>query len=195
VNERSNVDFVKLLPERMNLLIDQDLLNRSVVSATTEVFTMMLDMEVSSTGDAAEAAPTEAGLVSIVGITGDWAGSGLFCCSPAFASVICSKMLGSPVDPGNDAIGEEGLDVVAEVTNMVIGNIKNSLEGVVGPLAISVPTVIHGRNFHFRNLAGLSGSATVFEADGDRFEVRVSLAPAQQASSRPRIPVFGLAHV
>ena len=156
---------------------------------------MMLDMAVENTADASEAAPTEAGLVSIVGITGDWAGSGLFCCSPAFASVICSKMLGTAIDPATDAIGEEVLDVVAEVTNMVVGNIKNSLEPVVGPLAISVPTVIHGRNFHFRNLAGLSKSAMVFEAEGARFEVRVSLAPAQLAGSRPKIPVFGLAHV
>lgn len=176
-------------------MIDQDLLTRSVVDATSEVFTMMLDMSVENTGDASEAAPTEAGLVSIVGITGDWAGSGLFCCSPAFASVICAKMLGSAVDPDNAAIGEEVLDVVAEVTNMVVGNIKNSLESVVGPLAISVPTVIHGRNFHFRNLAGLSKSATVFRAEGEKFEVRVSLAPAQQTAGRPRIPVFGLAHV
>jgi chemotaxis protein CheX len=178
-----------------DLLIDQDLLKRSVVGATTEVFTMMLDMAVENTGDASEAAPTGSGLVAIVGITGDWAGSGLFCCSPAFASLICSKMLGTAIDPANDAIGEEVLDVVAEVTNMVIGNIKNSLEPVVGPLAISVPTVIHGRNFHFRNLAGLSKSATLFEAEGEKFEVRVSLAPAQQAANRPRIPVFGLAHV
>ena len=176
-------------------MIDQDLLKQSVVAATTEVFTMMLDMAVENTGDSSEAAPMEAGLVSIVGITGDWAGSGLFCCSPAFASVICSKMLGSAIDSANDAIGEEVLDVVAEVTNMVIGNIKNSLEPVVGPLAISVPTVIHGRNFHFRNLAGLSKSAMVFEAEGAKFEVRVSLAPAQQAANRTRIPVFGLAHV
>jgi chemotaxis protein CheX len=176
-------------------LIDQDLLKQSVVAATSEVFTMMLDMAVENTGDASEAAPTEAGLVSIVGITGDWAGSGLFCCSPAFASVICSKMLGSAIDPANDAIGEEVLDVVAEVTNMVIGNIKNLLESVAGPLAISVPTVIHGRNFHFRNLAGLSKSAMVFEAEGAKFEVRVSLAPAQQAPGRAKIPVFGLAHV
>jgi chemotaxis protein CheX len=175
------------------LLIDQDLFKRSVVDATTEVFTMMLNMEVNNTGDAADAAPMEAGLVSIVGITGDWAGSGLFCCSPAFASVICSKMLGS-ADPANDAIGEEVLDVVAEVTNMVIGNIKNSLEPTLGALAISVPTVIHGRNFHFRNMAGCA-SAMVFEAAGERFEVRVSLAPAQKAGARPRIPVFGLAHV
>jgi chemotaxis protein CheX len=178
-----------------DLLIDQDLLERSVVGATTEVFTMMLDMAVESMGDASEAAPTESGLVSIVGITGDWAGSGLFCCSPAFASVICSKMLDSALDPANDAIGEEVLDVVAEVTNMVIGNIKNLLESAVGPLAISVPTVIHGRNFHFRNLAGLSKSATVFQAEGEQFEVRVSLAPAQQTAGRPRVPVFGLAHV
>src|SRR5579884_2679835 len=154
---------------------------------------MMLNMEVKTTGDAAEAAPTEAGLVSIVGITGDWAGSGLFCCSPAFASVICSKMLGS--EAASDAIGEEVLDVVAEVTNMVIGNVKNSLEPELGALAISVPTVIHGRNFHFRNLAGLSAAATVFEAEGEKFEVRVYLAPAQKTAGRPRVPVFGLAHV
>ena len=190
-------------PGKDDLLIDQDLLKQSVVGATTEVFTTMLNMDVENTAEAAEAAPMEAGLVSIVGITGDWAGSGLFCCSPAFAAAICSKMLGSAVDPANPAIDEEVLDVVAEVTNMVVGNIKNSLEPVVGPLAISVPTVIHGRNFHFRNLAGLSKSATVFEADGEKFEVRVSLAPAQRATSapaqratgRPRIPVFGLAHV
>lgn len=176
-------------------MIDQDLLKRCVVNATTEVFTMMLDMQVNNTGDASEAAQTEAGLVSIVGVTGDWAGSGLFCCSPAFASVICSKMLGSAVDSDNSAIGEEVLDVVAEVTNMVIGNIKNALEPQMGALAISVPTVIHGRNFHFRNTAESCGSAMVFEADGERFEVRVSLAPAQRAGSKARIPVFGLAHV
>src|SRR5690242_15209553 len=31
-----------------------------------------------------------------------------------------------------------------------------------GPLAVSIPTVIRGRNFQFRNAAGLKGTALAF---------------------------------
>ncbi len=176
-------------------MIEQDLLIRSVISATTDVFSTMLDMEVKYAGEAIEDALAGGDVVSIVGITGDWAGSGVFCCTPGFATTICSRMLGTTIDPNGGAIDDEILDVVAEVTNMMIGNIKNSLEAETGPLAISVPTVIHGRNFHFRNISGLRGTATFFEGDGEKFEVRMQLTPAQQSASKMRVPVFGLAHV
>jgi chemotaxis protein CheX len=156
---------------------------------------MMLDTDAKYIGEATGAAPTGAGVVSIVGITGNWAGSGVFCCSPAFASAIRSKMLGSVADPEKPAIDEEVLDVVAEITNMMIGNVKNAVEIETGPLAISVPTVIHGLNFHFRSLAGLRGTAALFEAGGERFEIRVSLAPVHESAPRARVPIFGLAHV
>ena len=98
--------------------------------------------------------------------------------------------------PAANTINDEVLDVVAEMTNMMIGNVKNGLEAATGPLAISVPTVIHGRNFHFRNTSGLQGVALAFTAEGENFEVRIALAPvAQQAASRSRIPILGLAHV
>jgi chemotaxis protein CheX len=176
-------------------LIDQELLNQSVIEATTDVFSTMLDLAVKHSGPAADAPLTGAGLMAIVGLTGEWAGSGVFRCSPAFASVICSRMLGSETDPDKPSIDEEVLDVVAEVTNMVIGNIKNALERATGPLAISVPTVIHGRNFQMRNPAAVRGSASVFEAGDERFEIRVSLAPAAEKGARSRVPVFGLAHL
>lgn len=173
-------------------MIDQDVLVRSVTEATSEVFSMMLDMQVEFSGFAGDAKGSDKGLISLVGITGDWGGSGLFCCSPALAMVICGRMLGD----SKAAIDEEVLDVVAEVTNMMIGNIKNALETITGPMAISVPTVIHGRNFQFRNASGLSGVALSFITEGERFEVRVSLAPAsEQVSARGRIPILGLAHV
>src|SRR5262249_1153623 len=130
------------------------------------------------------------------GITGEWGGSGVFCCSPAFAGMICGRMLGVETTSGSQAIDEEVLDVVAEITNMTIGNIKNGLEPLTGPLAISVPTVIHGRNFEFRNTSGLRAVALGFEAEGHPFEVRVSLAPmAGRAAGRSRIPVLGLAQI
>jgi len=177
-------------------MIDQDLLVRSVTEATTEVFSTMLDMEVRFAGFASDARPADSGLISLVGITGEWGGSGVFCCSPVLASVICARMLGSDLDPAKPTIDEEVLDVVAEVTNMMIGNVKNGLEEVTGPLAISVPTVIHGRNFQFRNTAGLRGVALSFTSEGERFEVRISLAPtAEQSGTRARIPVLGLAQM
>jgi chemotaxis protein CheX len=177
-------------------VIDQELLERSVSEATAEVFSTMLDMNVLFNGAAGPTRRPELGIISLVGITGEWAGSGVFCCSPALARILCARMLGEEPESGSPAINEEVLDVVAEITNMMIGNIKNGLEPVTGPLAISVPTVIHGRNFEFRNASGLRAVALAFTTEDQSFEVRISLAPAsEQSGVRSRIPVLGLAHI
>jgi chemotaxis protein CheX len=177
-------------------VIDQDVLVRSVTEATSEVFSMMLDMQVQVSGVVGDARLSANGLISLVGITGEWGGSGVFCCSPLLASLISSRMLGTEPDPTRPVIDEEVLDAVAEITNMMIGNVKNGLEPITGPLAISVPTVIHGRNFEFRNACGLRGTALSFVAENERFEVRIALAPtAEQNSVRSRIPILGLASI
>jgi chemotaxis protein CheX len=175
-------------------LIDQDALLRSVIDVTTEVFSTMLYIEVKYIGMASAIRAPELGLISLVGITGDWGGSGVFCCTPVLASIICARMLGTDLNPDSPSIDEEVLDVVAETTNMIIGNIKNGLEPITGPLAISVPTVIHGRNFQFRNDCGLRGVALAFAAEDEPFEVRISLAPtSRQNPVRSRSPIPGLA--
>jgi chemotaxis protein CheX len=167
-----------------------------VTDATSEVFSMMLDMEVRAEGTVSDSLPSENGLISLVGITGEWGGSGVFCCSPVLASIICERMLGTPADRSKPVIDEEVLDVVAEITNMMVGNIKNALEALTGPLAISVPTVIHGRNFQFKNACGLKGTALSFMTEGEQFEVRVALAPvSEQAGGRTRVPILGLSHI
>jgi chemotaxis protein CheX len=158
---------------------------------------MMLDMDVQPVGVVNDTRPSASGLISLVGITGEWGGSGVFCCSPGLAATISSRMLGTEIDHSKPVIDEEVLDVIAEVTNMVIGNIKNALEGTTGPLAISIPTVIHGRNFEFRNVCGLRGTAISFRTpEAEEFEIRIALAPsAEQNSVRSRIPVLGFAHI
>ncbi len=176
-------------------MINEELLVRSVTEATSEVFSMMLDMSVDFSGLADEGKRSDNGLISLVGITGDWGGSGMFCCSPALAGLIATRMLGAPPSEAKTAVDDEVLDVVAEVTNMMVGNIKNGLEHITGPMAISVPTVIHGRNFQFRNASGLRGVAVAFLTEGEKFEVRITLAPAAEQASRSRIPILGLAHM
>ena len=44
------------------------------------------------------------------------------------------------------------LDAVAEVTNMIIGNVKTVLESRLGAMGLSTPTVIYGRNFQTAQL-------------------------------------------
>jgi chemotaxis protein CheX len=176
-------------------VIDHELLIKCVTEAAAEVFSTMLDMRIEYTGIVSEFRQSESGLISLVGITGEWGGSGIFCCSPAFANLLHGRMLGEDPEPG-DGIDGEVLDVVAEVTNMMVGNIKNSLEAITGPLAISVPTVIHGRNFQFRNASGFRGVALSFQSEGEQFELRIALAPSSDSVGvRSRVPVLGLAHI
>lgn len=157
---------------------------------------MMLEMEVRAEGAVSDSLPSDNGLITLVGITGDWGGSVVFCCSPVLASMICSRMLGTEADHSKPVIDEEVLDAVAEITNMMIGNIKNGLEVLTGPMAISVPTVIHGRNFQFKNAGGMKGTAVGFVSEGEQFEVRIALAPvSEQSAARSRIPILGLAHI
>jgi chemotaxis protein CheX len=182
--------------EKGKLMIEPELLVRCITESTSEVFSTMFEMAVQYEGFASNEQTADAGLISLVGITGEWGGSGVFCCSPLLASIICARMLGTEMNSENPVIDEEVLDVIAEVTNMLIGNVKNGLEAVTGPLAISVPTVIHGKNFQFRNSAGLRGVALAFTSEGQTFEVRVAVAPTTETSGgRSRIPILGLAHV
>jgi chemotaxis protein CheX len=175
-------------------VIDDDVLVRSVVDATSEVFQTMLDMEVNYIGTGSYAEPSGSGLISLVGITGDWGGAGVFCCTPRFAAILCARMLGSEVDPEKPVINEEVLDVVAEVTNMIVGNMKNTLEVITGPLAISVPTVIHGKNFQFRDAAGLHGLSLHLKGEDEDFEVRIALAPVSpRPTVQQRIAILNLA--
>jgi hypothetical protein len=77
-------------------MLDPDVIVKSVVESVTEVFEMMLGMEARFDGILTEGQKSESGLIALVGITGEWGGSGIFCCGPEFANEICTVMLGAP---------------------------------------------------------------------------------------------------
>jgi chemotaxis protein CheX len=116
--------------------------------------------------------PTE-GVVALIGLAGSWVGTGSISCSASFACRISAQMLMTKIE----SVGEEVLDAVAEVTNMIIGNVKTGLEEHLGPMGLSIPTVVYGRDFTARS-AG-EGEWTVFPFfDGeDRLDVRICLVP------------------
>src|SRR5215471_14295934 len=118
----------------------------AIQQATQEVFSTMLNLEIRAGDDGVSSensAEPSSGVVSLIGLAGSWVGTGSLVCSSPFACEMSAHFLLSEFD----TVNEEVLDAVAEITNMIIGNVKTMLEARLGSMGLSVPTVIHGRDF------------------------------------------------
>lgn len=162
----------------MNCL--QDLIVESMRRSAVQVFATMLGVDLSGGEYSLEKSMPEAndGVVSFIGVAGSWAGTGSICCSPALACRICSQMLMTE----STAVDEDVLDAVAELTNMIIGNVKTDLEGEVGPLGLSIPTVVFGRNFKAKSAGSAEWTVLQFQWDDERMLVKLCLAPSERSS-------------
>jgi chemotaxis protein CheX len=80
------------------------------------------------------------------------------------------------------AVNEEVLDAFGELTNMIIGSFKTELESIAGPMGLSIPTVIYGRNFTTRSLGHEEWVVVPFDCAGHKMEVKVCLK-AQNAGT------------
>jgi chemotaxis protein CheX len=88
------------------------------------------------------------------------------------------------------AVDDEVLDAVAEVTNMILGNVKTALEERIGPMGLSIPTVIYGRNFSSKTVGKQEWTVVPFDCEGERLEVQLCLAE-QRDSMKPRVALAG----
>ena len=129
--------------------IPRDLVGEVLFSTAQEVFTSMLGTELTRQGDPDESIPQPFdGVMSFVGLIGDWIGTGFFICDSAIASDVASRFLMTSFESINDEV----LDAVGEVTNIVMGSMKNRLEEDLGPLKMSTPTVVYGKNVSTRTM-------------------------------------------
>jgi chemotaxis protein CheX len=154
--------------------MDHEFLAKSVADIAAEVFVMMLGMDIES-GEAyiEQSAPTETErVVALIGVAGTWIGTGMISCSPAFACKISSRMLMTECE----AVTEDVLDAMAEMANMIFGNVKTQLEEHLGSLGLSIPTVIFGRNFATRSVGKQSWTVVPIRAGTDLMELKICLA-------------------
>ena len=151
----------------------------SIRSSAANVFSTMLGSEL-STGELVSEGMCDVpndGVVSFIGIAGAWAGTGSISCSPQLACRVCSQLLMTE----SSAVNEDVLDAVAELTNMIIGSVKTDLETELGPLGLSIPTVVFGRNFKTRSAAGTEWINVSFDWEGDRLLVKMCLTRNEKA--------------
>jgi chemotaxis protein CheX len=153
-------------------------IEQAISKASREVFETMLclplEIDPSMTQTVIEP-ETFHGVVALVGVAGSWTGTGHMSCSPKFAQQLAGALLMAEYD----AVNEDVLDAVAEVANMIIGNVKNIFEERLGPLGLTVPTVIYGRNYHTRS-AGIKNWVLVRLHSGEEtMDINFCLMPSR----------------
>ena len=159
----------------MNL---EPLIIAGIRRATTEVFSTMLGVELGDPEVSIEAGQPEAndGVVSLIGLAGPWVGTGSVTCSPELACRVCSQMLMTEAA----AVDEEVLDAVAELTNMIVGGVKNGLEQDLGALCLSIPTVVFGRNFRTKSAGTAEWIVVRFPWESHKLTVKMCLTQAEK---------------
>ncbi|MBV9508292.1 MAG: chemotaxis protein CheX [Acidobacteriia bacterium] len=157
----------------------QTLITNSLRHAVVEVFFTMLSGEVEPGQVTVEQGSPETndGVVSFIGLAGAWTGTGSITCSPVAACRIASHLLMAEYA----SVNEDVLDAVAELTNMIIGNVKTDLERHLGSLGLSIPTVVFGRNFRSKS-GGAEWIVQPFHWEGEQLLIRLALAKVQKPS-------------
>jgi chemotaxis protein CheX len=171
---------------------DTQLITEAIVAATTEVFTTMLSDEPRA-GDAyaeRNANGLADGVVSLIGLTGPWLGTGMITCSGGLACRLSATLLLSETTESEPEVNDEVLDSIAEITNMIIGNVKNILEGVAGELSISIPTVVYGKNLTTRSMNDGEWIVVPFDCFGERLEVKLCMVPNSGRPQRPSLTLI-----
>jgi chemotaxis protein CheX len=145
-------------------------------AAMDEVFTTMLGVSATPNQDNVEKGGLESfnGVMALVGIAGAWTGTGRLLVSPRMACILAGHLLSSTFE----GVDEEVLDAVAEIANMVVGNVKSMLEEDLGAMCLSVPTVIFGKNYMTRSSKVHDWLVVPFQYLGESIEFRFCLMPA-----------------
>lgn len=153
--------------------LGRDEIVRDIIAAAQEVFTTMLGVE-ATPGEAytqKDVLGSADGVMSLIGLAGSWTGSGSIICSPECACKLASQLLMTDYQ----AVNHEVLDAVAELTNMIVGSFKTLIEERTGPLGLSIPSVVYGRNFTIRNGAD-EWTVIPVRSQDEQMEIRICLA-------------------
>ena len=163
-------------------------IENAIEFACKDVFSTMLRTEL-TVGQAQIKTIIEAPsscVITLVGLAGQWSGTGSLTSSGEFACKMASRLLGAEYE----SVGEDVLDAVSEITNMVIGNVKTILEEKLGPMGLSTPTAIYGRNFQTRSAHSHDWVVVPFALGESHFSVQICLIPrhaGEEDSSRTSV--------
>src|SRR3954467_9915202 len=109
--------------------------------AVQRVFQTMLSMEISTDEWPPDGIPVE--MISAVGFIGRATGSVYLCADAALARTIASQMLG--LSESEIESDEMVNDVMGEVSNMIVGQVKSHLCDHGHSCTLTIPSIVRGQ--------------------------------------------------
>ena len=125
-----------------------------VGNAMTEVFDMMVSMELEQCSVDQVDAAHDSQIVGSVSFAGEVKGSINIHLSEGFAKVVTAAML--EMEPEEIEGKDEIYDVIGELSNMVGGDLKSRLVDSGFSCALSIPTIIRGNDFKIESIGSNS---------------------------------------
>jgi chemotaxis protein CheX len=121
----------------------------------------------------------DAGIVALIGLTGDWVGSVALISSAPCACWMASQFMMSEYPEVND----EALDALGEITNMIVGGFKNNLTPHTGALAMSIPAVVYGRGIRTTTSGSSEWMVFPLSCGTNKFEMVVQLQKRKEQTA------------
>ena len=127
----------------------EELAIETIQTATARVFSTMLGKELVCEAHHLESDsvnPSD-GIIAQISLVGACSITSLVVCSADVACSVAACMLMEDCP----SVNGEVLDAMAEIANMIMGNVKTDLDAQLGEVNLSIPTVTYGRNFCVHN--------------------------------------------
>ncbi|QDU58017.1 chemotaxis protein CheX [Aeoliella mucimassa] len=145
------------------------------IESTVEVFKTMLGCEVSRTGlTVHETFCPEYDITGIIGMSGKAHGDVVISFQQEVALSAAEALLGIRYEEINDDV----VDTVGELTNMIAGNAKTSLQDL--QMSLALPTVIVGKNHSIRFPSKVKPLALPFSSCWGSFNIEVGLVESPE---------------
>ena len=140
------------------------------IEATVSVFDTMLGSHASRTGlELSETFTPVYEVTGIIGLSGKASGDVIISFEKRLAIAATQALLGESVEELN----EEVLDAVGEITNMIAGKAKSSLQEY--NMTMALPTVIVGKNHTIHFPRTVKPIAISFSSEMGDFNIKVGL--------------------
>ena len=119
---------------------------QALKDSTLHAFQVMTGLDATLGPEFLQETPSSAqrSISGVIGWGGEW--TGIFDCSPEFATMLANLMLGTE----HTTLSEDSLDAIAEMTNIIFGGMKSTIEASLGHMNLSTPTVIFGNHVGMR---------------------------------------------
>lgn len=146
-------------------------MREQIIEAVKEIFSTMIMMEVSASGEAPPERTLTESISGIIGLAGTRKGVLAVHLPHRVAMAITGSFLGMDVEEMNSDVE----DAIGELANMLGGNVKSILSEKGKDISLSMPTTISGKQYDFQPTKDAESLVISCACDAGPFTIELQL--------------------